>query len=352
MGTVQAPTFRPNADYWVAEWLYLVEALLDNSSKWSGDSWSPFAQAWRRRAEALLAASVDARPYYDEWIASPARKHEGAAPPDPMERPVDEREAAMGMLRSAESELKEDVSILRRARDHVSEFADPKTQVHVGELPDVRPSEWDLRPFNSTGRLTVPAPIPDVRPDVFGHPSSPKRQTARRGNTPEEPVSHPIFAKVGRTSKPRPAPSGTNKVFIVHGRDHGPRDAIRVMLLGLGVEPVVLEDETNRGRTLIEKFEHHADVGYAVVILVPEDQVTGADGKPEVRPRQNVVLEFGFLMGMLGREKVAVVVVDHPERPSDVDGIAYIPYDSNGGWKLSLARELRDAGFDIDFGRL
>jgi hypothetical protein len=341
--------FKTNAEFSIPAWLWLVNDLLESAEKWSGDPWSPFAVMWRRRAEALLAACPDAEPYLDEWRSSPARKHEGARPPDA--GAGNDAMAVAAMARSADMDLNEDISILRRSYEHVETFTDPSAQVHVGDLPPVRESEWDPAPFKSLGPKAV-MPIPDIRQSVFEEEARKERRAEARSRKPDQPKPHILFRPIGSLFGKEPVEPNDNKVFVVHGREHGPRDAIRVLLLGLGIEPIVLEDETIGGRTLIEKFEHYADVSYAVVVLTAEDSVTAAGGAVEMRPRQNVVLEFGYLMGRLGRGRVAIVRVDHPAGPSDVDGFAYITFDSGGGWKLKLARELKAAGFSVDLDRV
>jgi predicted nucleotide-binding protein len=48
------------------------------------------------------------------------------------------------------------------------------------------------------------------------------------------------------------------------------------------------------GQTVIEKFESNADVGFAVILLTPDD-VGGKDATYlAARARQNVVLEFDW----------------------------------------------------------
>ena len=40
------------------------------------------------------------------------------------------------------------------------------------------------------------------------------------------------------------------------------------------------------------------------------------------------------------------------EIPSDFGGVVYEPFDASGGWKLTLGRELRAAGFEIDWNKV
>ncbi len=55
---------------------------------------------------------------------------------------------------------------------------------------------------------------------------------------------------------------------------------------------------------MIEKVEANSDVGFAVVLLTPDDEGCEKGGKSEPRARQNVLLELGYFIGRLGREKV------------------------------------------------
>ena len=70
------------------------------------------------------------------------------------------------------------------------------------------------------------------------------------------------------------------------------------------------------------------------------------------RARQNVVLELGFFWGKLGRERVCALVKGDIEKPSDYDGVVYVPLDDAGGWKLTLAKELRHCGYEVSFDGL
>lgn len=152
----------------------------------------------------------------------------------------------------------------------------------------------------------------------------------------------------------------TSKVFIVHGHDKMMLNAIESFVNRIGLDAVVLAEEANRGRTLIEKFEEHGDVSFAVVLLSPDDVGRSASAHPDadkLRPRQNVVLELGYFIGRLGRDRVAAMVDAGKdavvEYPSDIRGIAHIEFDvSNGNWKTELAREFRAAGLTIRENRI
>ena len=140
--------------------------------------------------------------------------------------------------------------------------------------------------------------------------------------------------------------------FIVHGHDEGSREAVARFLERIGIVPVILHEQPNKGRTLIEKFEHHRDVGFAVILLTPDD--VGGTGPDTLRPRarQNVILELGYFIAALGRHRVCALKKGDVEQPSDIVGIAYIDYDTNGAWRQQLATEFQAAGFVIDWNKV
>lgn len=152
-----------------------------------------------------------------------------------------------------------------------------------------------------------------------------------------------------------PSPVATNQVFVVHGRDDGTREMVARFLQGLELEPIILQEQPNEGRTIIEKFEDYADtVGFSVAICTPDDVGTLATERHNLRPRmrQNVVLELGYFAGKIGRKRVCALVKGDIETPSDYDGVIYIMLDDAEGWKLQLARELRAAELPVNMDGL
>ena len=140
----------------------------------------------------------------------------------------------------------------------------------------------------------------------------------------------------------------TRKIFVVHGRDEGAKHEMARFVEKLQLQPVILSEKPNVGRTIIEKFEVHADVGYAIVLLTGDDRggLQGEDPRP--RARQNVIFELGFFIGKLGRERVCALTKGSPEILSDYAGVAYVTMDGGGQWKMEVVRELKAAGFDVD----
>jgi len=165
-----------------------------------------------------------------------------------------------------------------------------------------------------------------------------------------EPETAPLTQRSGIQSLDRRA---SRKVFVVHGRDEAGRDGVARFLTKLGLEPIILHEQPNRGATIIEKFERHSgDVAFAVIVLSPDDVGGLAEqtrsAKLSARARQNVIFEFGFFCGALGRKNVCALLKTGVEKPSDIDGVVYVLFDDAGAWQLQLAREVKAAGLTVD----
>ncbi len=151
---------------------------------------------------------------------------------------------------------------------------------------------------------------------------------------------------------PAPQKALQRKVFIVHGHEGEPREAVSGFLRKIDFTPVILHEQSNQGRTVVEKFEDHSDVDFAVVLLTPDDVGGPKGGTQQPRARQNVVLELGYFIGKLGRKNVCAIKLGDVEIPSDIVGVVWTPFDVHGAWKTALAKELRDAGHEIDWNKV
>lgn len=151
---------------------------------------------------------------------------------------------------------------------------------------------------------------------------------------------------------PRLTIAVTKKVFVVHGHDAEARETVARFLERIGFEAIILHEQANRGRTVIEKVEAHGDVSFAVVLLTADDEGCARGGKAEPRARQNVLLELGYFIGRLGRDRVCALKRGDLEIPSDFAGVVWETMDSGHGWKLALARELQAAGHEVDLNKV
>lgn len=148
-------------------------------------------------------------------------------------------------------------------------------------------------------------------------------------------------------------PVKSNKLFIVHGHDGEARETVARFVEKIGLVAIILHEQANKGRTVIEKVEANSDVGFAIVLLTPDDVGRSvASDELEPRARQNVLLELGYFIGQLGREKVCALKKGTLEIPSDFAGVVWENMDDAGGWKHALARELEASGQAIDWNQV
>lgn len=153
-----------------------------------------------------------------------------------------------------------------------------------------------------------------------------------------------------------PSPAKSKKIFIVHGRDEVAKTSLEVFLHEIGLNPVVLHRQADQGQTVIEKIEANSDVGFAFILLTPdevaylsaEDVLPDAERNKEFRARPNVMFEFGYFIGKLGRSKVCCLYTGNVSIPSDLNGFIYKKYNSNiDEVAYSIIKDLKATGYDI-----
>lgn len=178
-------------------------------------------------------------------------------------------------------------------------------------------------------------------------------------NQTKEALEQDAYNERKRESASPPSPDASNRVFIVHGHDDTLKTDLEIFVTARGLEPVVLHRQPDGGRTLIEKFEEYSDVGYAFVLLTPDDlaltkikdprELHGGSldqGDYEYRARQNVIFEFGFFVGRLGRDRVCCIYRSDVVLPSDIRGLVYKEIKEDvESIGMKLIQELQHAGY-------
>jgi len=157
----------------------------------------------------------------------------------------------------------------------------------------------------------------------------------------------------GKANGKKPS-SDSRKVFIVHGHDNELKETVARYIEKLGLLSIILHEQANAGQTIIEKFEKYSEVQYSIVLMSPDDVGSSREdpSKLKNRSRQNVIFELGYFYGKLGRKNVCAILKGDIELPSDNDGVIYIALDNKDGWKMLLAKELKEAGLDFDMNKV
>lgn len=141
-----------------------------------------------------------------------------------------------------------------------------------------------------------------------------------------------------------------SKVFIVHGHDGELKEAVARIVEKQGLKAIILSEQANEGKTIIEKIEAHSDVSSAICLFTADDvgkKKTDLKSKP--RARQNVVFEAGYFMGKLGRDKLVIISEKGLELPSDMSGVVYT---DKANWEISVLKELKAIGYAIDYNKI
>lgn len=180
----------------------------------------------------------------------------------------------------------------------------------------------------------------------------------------QAPVKECLGVQTAAVAVAAPAANGNvkpmlSKVFVVYGHDTAARTDLEAMLRRWRLEPLILDQLPNEGQTIIEKLEKAiGEAKFAIVLATPDDEGHRASHEDEkaFRARQNVVLELGMMLALLGRKNVAILMKqqDTMEKPSDIQGLIYIPFKDSlqkDAGQL-LAKEMNAQGYPISVQNL
>lgn len=175
--------------------------------------------------------------------------------------------------------------------------------------------------------------------------------------------------------KPKKLAEALSKnVFIVHGKDDTTKLELARILEKIGFSAIILSEQPDKGRTIIEKLEQETiDIGYVFVLLTPDDVTVQDDlhkalitslmiengeeyrvekkqfkSSIRFRARQNVILELGYFVGKIGRNRVCCLYKGDVELPSDIHGVLFKKFDKSVEECFKgIVEELKAAGYEI-----
>ena len=190
------------------------------------------------------------------------------------------------------------------------------------------------------GAVVMSTRPPTLSEEIAGIHKDIDRKVHRLDSMIERLELIPVVAKVAAATGPREPlvrQDRSNRVFVVHGHDELAKTNLEIFLKEIGLDPIVLHRQADEGLTVIEKFEKHSDVGYAFILLTPdevaylrgEEARPDSDRKKEQRARPNVIFEFGYFVGKLGRSRVCCLHKGDVALPSDVNGMIYKKFSSS-----------------------
>jgi predicted nucleotide-binding protein len=163
-------------------------------------------------------------------------------------------------------------------------------------------------------------------------------------NLPEKEIVNSSPKKKTNVKK-----ANEKEVFIVHGHNEELKEKVARTLEKIGLKPIVLNEQSNEGLTVIEKFEKYSNVNFAVILLTYDDHGNiKSNNEKNKRARQNVILELGYFIAKISRKNVMPLYEKGVELPSDISGVLYTLIDETENWKFRLVKELKSAGYNVD----
>jgi len=133
----------------------------------------------------------------------------------------------------------------------------------------------------------------------------------------------------------------STKILLIHGRSKDWLYVKDFVENQLSIETIVMRGVFSQGLSLPEKFEQLAfPVRGAIVLATPDDLgkasidsngdlIEKANTKLCLRARQNIWLEYGWIWGALGRNRILLISKGEVEIPSDLKGIEFYNYKKN-----------------------
>ena len=207
-------------------------------------------------------------------------------------------------------------------------------------------------------RLTVDGfmispPAASLTASALPEPSPPLTQSLDHLSTPSAEATG--TGTVAKPVAPTQTPS-SKTVFVVHGRDRRPVDAIETFLMFLGLtmmtwsEAVKLSGETQPHTYDVVKAGMDGAAA-VIVIFSPDDEATvksqfaaiGERQAPQGQARQNVLVEAG--MAFAQSRKKTIFVQSETTRPiTDLEGFNWVNLDGNWDSRQDLINRLEKAG--------
>lgn len=101
-------------------------------------------------------------------------------------------------------------------------------------------------------------------------------------------------------------------------------EAIKDYLMSLGAKVLDWQTDFLPGRTILDQIEQAAarSVG-GIFLFTNDDDLADAGGEPKAVPRDNVVFEAGYFIGLKGKRNVLIVREHGSKMPADLGGDIY-----------------------------
>ncbi len=214
-------------------------------------------------------------------------------------------------------------------------FQKNKPQEQDGPLPeplrlDPQALKDPSQPYLVDGFVEEVHPVQAVPEEVFVQKLQPVPEL-KAESTPE-----PVYVKM------------SGRVFMAGSDDHV-ATGVRTFLQKCGMQVVVPHWEGHGHRSIVEQFQTYSNFDFAIVVLSADElmfQRKQDAANALFVASQETVFELGFLVGKLGRARVAVFneEIEKFKRPTEYFDVLYTAFDQGGHWQEKLVGQMKLAG--------
>jgi predicted nucleotide-binding protein len=295
------------------------------------DRWDPSLENFQKRFNSAMSAIFGSgTPGYKKYaLGSITAK---------LDSTFDSRYTTDEMHQAVKESLENAVATLRSVKQQVNERIEQGAQE---QTPAPAPAPTPVLP-------PPPPPPPPPAPPAPPAPAPPPTPAPPRAAA-SRPLAKPETPVVSGNPVATPSTSGDHVLVVCH-HDAQARKASLDFVTQLGLQATTLADPPDTtGRTFFDRLERLSDVKFAVVHLP-----AGTPGTPGSAPHSlspALLLELGFLIRALGRNRIGFLVTGNGSKAPAWEGVAHIPMDEAGTWRLLLARAVKQAGLNVDMNR-
>jgi hypothetical protein len=202
------------------------------------------------------------------------------------------------------------------------------------------------------------APLPPAAPPPAAAPApvaaEPTPSIMRKAPEPAAATgASPMPAPAPAPATPMSTTAGAERrdVLVVCGHDTVVSGEVARFLRKAELDAILMHEQGSDALTDVERLERHSGVGFAVVLLPPEEEKAApTNGGHRPRSRAALVAELYYFAGKLGRGRVCALTTSESSAP-EVSGVSYSVYDPYEGWQKWLLKALEAADYKIDWGK-
>lgn len=144
-----------------------------------------------------------------------------------------------------------------------------------------------------------------------------------------------------------------SNILFIHGHDEARKDSVLKFIEKVGLQAIILQEQLNGSRSIMEKLGKFSNINFAIILVTPDDTALSENKPREGKAcvSQNMIFELGYFVGKLGPGRVCALYQEGMEIPLDYSDIVCVPMDPRERWKLLVAKEIKQAGIEIDLNK-